>query len=230
MWIVLMPEVDGDLTKVRQRPDVHRFLRKVPLTGNHSAENSTATEALIALSEEQQPGCRDPDQVRRCRAAAIRGCFHPGGQVHDTGGALRWPLLCISKYVMKTTSPFPLAALLLLAGCGTSIRYTALNHPPRRLSPRPAEAVRVYTSAKPDQPYMDVGLLEASQESGFSLDETKEIIASLRQRAGQMGCDALIINGTSHKAGVAESVLLDINVDLKGVQATCAVYTNGQPQ
>jgi hypothetical protein len=115
--------------------------------------------------------------------------------------------------------------MLLLLGCGTSVSYTAINRPPRPLSARPPESVRVYTSGRPVGPYVDVGLLEAQQESGFSADDTGAIIATLRKRAGQLGCDALIIGGTSSRAGTAESVLLDVNVDRKGVYGTCAVYT-----
>jgi hypothetical protein len=114
---------------------------------------------------------------------------------------------------------------LLLAGCGTSVRYTPLNRAPRAMSARPPGSVRLYTSGRPVGPYVDVGLLEAQQDSGFSPDGTAEIIAALRVRAAELGCDALIIAGTSSRAGTAESVLLDVNVDRKGVYGTCAVYT-----
>jgi hypothetical protein len=121
--------------------------------------------------------------------------------------------------------PLVACALLVCVSCGTSVSYVALNRPPRALSPRPPESVRLYSSDRPVGPYVDVGLLEAVQDSGLSAHETRDIIAALRKRAGQLGCDGLVIGGISSHTGVAETVLLDAPLDRKGVYGTCVVYT-----
>src|SRR5260221_5440123 len=83
---------------------------------------------------------------------------------------------------------------LLMCGCGTSVSYTPLRayqRGPRR-SP---EAVDLYVSEPPTQPHVDVGILQAEQESDLSLDGTPEMLAALRKAAARAGCDALFVKG-----------------------------------
>jgi hypothetical protein len=120
-------------------------------------------------------------------------------------------------------------ALLLAAGCGTSIHATTLNPSPVAMAPRPAAAVELYTSGAPPRPHVDVMLLEAEETSSFSMDKTAEMLAKLRERAGAMGCDAIVIGGMSSRdPGVrdAESWLSDNPKGRKGVFGTCIVYTD----
>ena len=120
---------------------------------------------------------------------------------------------------------------LLLAGCGTSIQATQLNAAPRPMSPRPAASVELFTTARPTQPYVDVALIEAEQSSSYSGHDTPEMLAELRVRAGDMGCDAIIFNGMSSRGpgiGAAERLVNNQPTDRKGVYATCIMYTTPQ--
>jgi hypothetical protein len=92
------------------------------------------------------------------------------------------------------------AALLAmsLAGCGTRVDTLwspAVAHLPRPMDPKtdPA-AVDVYNALygeRPRRPTTDVATLVARQESEFSLDGSRAILAKLRRRAAFLGCDAV---------------------------------------
>jgi hypothetical protein len=113
---------------------------------------------------------------------------------------------------------------LLTCGCGTSVEYTPLRaykHGPRR-SP---DAVEVYLSGPPTQPYIDVGVLEAKQESDLSLDGTREMLAVLRKAAGRAGCDAIFVKGIGSNAE-AGLLITDHSSSVKTINATCIRYTD----
>ena len=112
--------------------------------------------------------------------------------------------------------------LLVLGGCGTYVETTPLNAAPRALSPRPAEQVEVYSSAPPARAHVDAALIQASQTNGTSA-ETAEMVAKIREQAGRMGCDAIVISGASERAGApGDAHLLDPGTHL--LLATCIVY------
>lgn len=117
----------------------------------------------------------------------------------------------------------------LLTGCGTSISFTETNTPPSGMAPKAASDVQVFSTAPPDRPYMEVGLLKAQQQSSYSLDGDSAILNKLRQAAAERGCDAIMITGESdavvgssstHKGSGSGSV-----TTLDGVAATCLVWT-----
>lgn len=120
------------------------------------------------------------------------------------------------------------ACVVLAAACGTTIHETTLNPSPYPLRSRPPAMVELYTSGAPARPHVDVALLEAEEASGFSTDRTPEMLTKLRERGGQMGCDAIVVGGMSSRdpgVGDAESWLVDHPKGRKGVYATCIVYT-----
>lgn len=113
---------------------------------------------------------------------------------------------------------------LLMWGCGTSVSYTPLRAYPRgpRRSP---EAVDLYVSGPPTEPHVDVGILEAEQESDLSLDGTQEMLAELRKAAARAGCDALYVKGigsTTH----ATLLVTDHPSSVKTITGTCIRYTD----
>jgi hypothetical protein len=117
--------------------------------------------------------------------------------------------------------------LLFATGCGTMIQATAINPTPHALLPRTPQSVQLYSSGPPQgRSYVDVAYLEAQQESGYSLDNTPQFIAKLRARAAQMGCDGLVLGGTTHATSVA--IDLKTPMDEKGIVGTCIVF-NDQP-
>src|SRR5262245_50704835 len=84
-----------------------------------------------------------------------------------------------------------------LTGCGTNVTYTPTNRPPRALVRHSVQSVDVFSSGRPSRPHVEVGILEATQQTRLSVDETPEIIATLREQAAALGCDALVILGSA---------------------------------
>jgi hypothetical protein len=113
---------------------------------------------------------------------------------------------------------------LLICGCGTSVTYTPLRAYPRGTRHSP-EAVDVYMSGPPTEPHVDVGILEAEQESELSLDDTKEMLAELRKAAARAGCDALYVKGIGSNAQAA-LLITDHPSSVKTITGTCIRHTD----
>jgi hypothetical protein len=121
-----------------------------------------------------------------------------------------------------------LVALVLAAGCGTSIQTTPLNPAPRAMPPRHPASVELFSSGAPQRAHIDVALLEAEESSSFSIHRTQEMLNKLREEGAKLGCDAVVIGGvSSREPGITdtESWLVDNPKNRKGVFATCIVYT-----
>jgi hypothetical protein len=119
-------------------------------------------------------------------------------------------------------------ALVLAAGCGTSIQTTPINPSPRAMAPRDPMTVELFTSGPPQRAHIDVAFFEAEESSSFSMHGTPEMMNALRQKGAQLGCDAVVVGGVSSRApGVsdAEAWLVENPKARKGVFATCIVYT-----
>ena len=115
---------------------------------------------------------------------------------------------------------------MLAAGCGTTISTTAINPAPRAARARPAHTVQIFSSGPPSQPYVDVAYLEAEQDTGFSFDDTPEFFQRLRERAGQLGCDGVVVGHITHRADALTSAATDVHTSRKGMTATCIMYTS----
>ena len=113
---------------------------------------------------------------------------------------------------------------LLVCGCGTSVSYTSLRPYPRgpRRSPNDVD---LYMSGPPTQPHVDVGILEAEQESDLSLDGTKEMLTALRKAAARTGCDALFVKGIGSDTQAFLGIT-DHPSSVKTITATCIRYTD----
>ncbi len=129
--------------------------------------------------------------------------------------------------------PITMAFMLLLplAGCGTYVTSTRINPPPRTMVPRSAESVDVYASGPPTRPYVDVAILEVEQTHSLNEQGTSLMIGALRAKAGQIGCDAIVVGGMTDHQGAAHGSgwrLLDPGSTIR--QASCLVYTDVQPK
>lgn len=113
---------------------------------------------------------------------------------------------------------------LLICGCGTSVSYTPLRPYPRGPQRSP-EAVDVYMSGPPTEPHVDVGILEAEQDSDLSVDGTKEMLAALREAAARAGCDALFVKGIGSSTH-ATLLITDHPSSVKTITGTCIRYTD----
>ena len=115
---------------------------------------------------------------------------------------------------------------LLLSGCGTIVNYTSLRTVPRG-EPRLPEEVEVFMTSPPKEPHVDVGILEAQQESDLSVDTTRDMLALLRQEAARRGCDAMFVKGFGSNA--QGSILApDVASSVKTITATCIRYTQDE--
>jgi|JI10StandDraft_1071094.scaffolds.fasta_scaffold00285_23 hypothetical protein len=101
---------------------------------------------------------------------------------------------------MRLTLAASLLAVATLTGCG-AIQVVPLNPAPRPMPARPAAEVEMYTAQRPARPYIEVASLSAWNE-----------LVDVRARAGQLGCDALIVvdpptaTGTTGTSGTATCV------------------------
>jgi len=130
-----------------------------------------------------------------------------------------------------------LPVIVMLVGCGTSVRTTMIASPlqasPRPLAPRTVESVEVFLSAPPQRPYVDLALLEGEQTSSYSMHETPQILAAVREQAAQLGCDGIVFQGVTNRMpglGDAETLINDKPKQRKGVYAVCIVYREVSPE
>src|SRR5262249_14935629 len=101
--------------------------------------------------------------------------------------------------------------LVTFAGCGTTIHVSPTNPSPRPMTSRTPASVEVYTAGVPDQPYVEVALLEAVSEGVGA----EHVFQDLRAEAGRRGCEGLIIV-SGYVAGAAS-------------RATCIMFREPKP-
>lgn len=104
-----------------------------------------------------------------------------------------------------------------------------LRAPPRALSPRSGDSVEVFSSGPPSRAHVDLALIEATQQSSSSDGGTAELVAQMRSKAGELGCDALVISDAVSRADSLNNLLTGQNTDRKGLVGTCVVYSDEQP-
>jgi hypothetical protein len=100
-----------------------------------------------------------------------------------------------------------LVLVIGLAGCaaGTYIYPITIQPPPHAMAPRPPQSVEVYSSGRPERPFVDVAYLEAAVNSYEGLDN---VVGDLRTRAAAMGCDGIIFNGRDAKLQFAATCIV----------------------
>ena len=109
---------------------------------------------------------------------------------------------------------------VVLVGCGTFVTETLINPPPRPLTPRGYESVQVFSSTPPKRPYVDVALMEVEQTHDLNVRGTDLMIQRLRERAGTIGCDAVVIGGMRERG--SDTKVFDSGSTT--LHATCIVY------
>jgi len=112
------------------------------------------------------------------------------------------------------------------AGCGVEAAATLLNNPPHPFRPRPPETVGMFSSAPPTRPHVDVALIESDEESENSFASTAALLAKMRERAAELGCDALVIGHEYSNQDVLLSSLTGKSHQARGFSGTCIMYTD----
>jgi hypothetical protein len=121
----------------------------------------------------------------------------------------------------RSASPVLLSGALLLFGCASSVTATPINHPPRPLVARDPSSVLVLASEPPSEPHVDVALLQVDQYEAYNPQGMAEMIQRLREKAAEIGCDAVYIKNTAQHKG--DDLFLD--PDSRQLLASCVVFT-----
>lgn len=116
-------------------------------------------------------------------------------------------------------------ALLLLGsfGCGTYVSSTPINGAGSR-PPRGARSVAIYSSGPPDRPYRELAVMQVEQDRGLNERGMNVMLDRLRDRAGQMGCDGVVLGGISERDGAAWHTLWPLDTGSTTLTATCIVF------
>jgi hypothetical protein len=81
--------------------------------------------------------------------------------------------------------------------------------------------VQVFASTPPAEPHVGVALLEVEQQEGLNRQGTDYMIQRLREKAAELGCDAVYLENASEHEG--EDSYLD--PDAHRLLAACIVFT-----
>jgi hypothetical protein len=156
---------------------------------------------------EKTRGCR-PDSAPSCadcgqKTTVLRTAAQRQSRVRRCALLARWlPSAC-------------------LFGCSTFVTATPLHPPPRPLVPRDPASVQVLASDAPAEPHVDVALLEVEQQDGLNRQGSDYMIQRLREKAAELGCDAVFLESASEHDG--HDAYLD--PDARGMLASCIVFT-----
>ena len=116
-------------------------------------------------------------------------------------------------------------ALLLLGafGCGTHVSSTPINGSGTR-PPRTARSVAIYASGAPDRPYRELAVMRVEQDRGLNERGMNLMLDRLRDHAGEMGCDGVVLGGVSERDGAAWHVFWPLDPGATTMTATCIVF------
>jgi hypothetical protein len=112
-----------------------------------------------------------------------------------------------------------LPILLLSASCAT-VQVSELNRPTKAMTPRPAEDVELFLTKAPPTDYREVYLLRSE---GANTDEALRL---MREKAGELGCDGLVIAGKADRVvGTPNTATGGTTVSTReGYVASCIVF------
>jgi hypothetical protein len=128
---------------------------------------------------------------------------------------------------MRLLSSLIVLTLLCAAGCGTTATATYLTDEPMSAPPRAARSVRIFASGPPARPHEDIALIHVDQTRGLNEQGTEVMLDRLKQQAGEMGCDGVVLQGFRDRTGWrgSDSFLALLDPDATTLDATCIVFT-----
>lgn len=86
---------------------------------------------------------------------------------------------------------------------------------------RDPSSVLVLASEPPSEPHVDVALLQVDQYEAYNSRGMQEMIQRLREKAAELGCDAVYIKNTAQQK--RDNLLFD--TDSQQLLASCIVFT-----
>jgi hypothetical protein len=133
---------------------------------------------------------------------------------------------------MQTTELVCLAAMgFAIAGCGYRTSFTPTNIPPHEMHARAPATVELLTASRPTRPFVEVGLLSSGHAGAYSLSTDEEVMLGLREKAAEVGCDAVLVEAETTNY-VVSSYSTGANTAsatteaLKKFRAACILYTD----
>jgi len=120
-----------------------------------------------------------------------------------------------------------MALLLATTACGFSLRTTALASPTKPLVPRAGSAVDLYVTSRPTVPVRDLAILTVEEASIYAGGTEAMALEQLRDEAGRMGCDGLVLLGPS--GGVGSGLDGKNARSLAGLRGACVEYLQIAP-
>jgi hypothetical protein len=119
----------------------------------------------------------------------------------------------------------PLLSALIACGCGPSLSFMRTAQPPREPKPHAGADVEVYLVAPPRRPYVEFGIVESTELfDGENTDAMSDLINSMREYAGGLGCDALVIVGSNDGITAGSGRHGGGSRSYKGYRGSCVMY------
>jgi len=115
--------------------------------------------------------------------------------------------------------------LLCASGCGTFVTTTLINDGYGAGEPRQPRSIAIFSSGPPATPHVDVALLEAEQTHGLNDQGTDVMLERLREQAGKLGCDGIVLGSFSSRGSdLAGTGWEPFDPGSTTLHATCIVY------
>lgn len=112
-------------------------------------------------------------------------------------------------------------AMLSVLACTPTVDFMKLNRPPHKLTPRPAASVEIFARKSPTRPFVEVYMLEVDSGDPAAPGDA---LSDLREQAGKLGCDGLMLTGRTKTVVVGEPAGIG-----GGFNAVCIVYRDTPP-
>jgi hypothetical protein len=109
------------------------------------------------------------------------------------------------------------------SACGVTMSYSPLNEPPHPLEPREASSVEIFNTKPPTQDYVEVGMIQAVNESAVVPADNLELMQMLREEGAKHGCDGIVMAGADKAAVMPGSVAFEMTASIRAV---CIVYSD----
>ena len=107
----------------------------------------------------------------------------------------------------------------VLTSCAT-VQVTALNPTAQPLQPRDPEAVEIFLTKAPERPYDEVYMIRS--DAG----DSEQALKALRKKAGDLGCEAVVITGSADRVVSAPDANGNSSVSMReGFLGSCIVFT-----
>lgn len=123
---------------------------------------------------------------------------------------------------MKTIIPFIVFLTILLSGCSPSVnfmKYSDDNYPP-------TNSVEVLRKKPVEKEYLELGELSIQVKKGIFSNQ-EEVVLKLKEKAKQIGADAIIILGEESEGSVIVPIgNLYASVDKRFIKAIAIKYRN----